>query len=156
MSLYIDSNSSSATSWLRDVGEAPHLPSLSLPMCKMRVIAVPASWGCCELENCPARYVLRESWSQQLVRKLKLYKHQALQTLGFPHSSVSKESACSAGDPGSIPGLGRSPREGNGNPLQYSCLENSMDRGAWWATAHGVTKSRTQLSNQIIIIIYKL
>ena len=143
MSLYIDSNSSSATSWLRDMGEAPYLPSLSLPMCKMRVIAVPASWGCCELENCPARYMLRESWSQQSVRKLKLYKHRALQTLGFPHSSVSKESACSAGDPGSIPGLGRSPREGNGNPLQYSCLENSMDRGAWWATAHGVAKSRT-------------
>jgi len=54
--------------------------------------------------------------------------------------------------------LGRSPREGNGNPLQYSCLENSMDRGAWWAIVHGVTKSRTQLSNYIIIIIiiYKL
>ena len=51
--------------------------------------------------------------------------------LGFPHSSVGKESACSAGDPGSIPGLGRSPGEGNGNPLQYSCLENPMDRGAW-------------------------
>ena len=50
---------------------------------------------------------------------------------GFPCSSVSKESACSAGDPGSIPGLGRSPGEGNGNPLQYPCLENLMDRGAW-------------------------
>ena len=50
------------------------------------------------------------------------------------HSLVSKESACNAGDPGSIPGSGRSPGEGNGNPLQYSCLENPMDRGAWWAT----------------------
>ena len=49
---------------------------------------------------------------------------------GFPHFSVSKESACSAGDPGSILGLGRSPGEGNGNPFQYSCLENPMDRGA--------------------------
>ena len=49
-------------------------------------------------------------------------------------------------DVGSIPGLGRSPKEGNGNPLQYSCLENSMDRGAWWATAHGVTKSQARLS----------
>ena len=49
-------------------------------------------------------------------------------------------------DMGLIPGLGRSPGVGNGNPLQYSCLENSMDRGAWWATVHGVTKSRTQLS----------
>ena len=60
--------------------------------------------------------------------------------LGFPHSSVGKESACSAGDPGSIPGLGRFPGEGNGNPLQYSCLGNLMDRGAWWATVPRVAK----------------
>ena len=53
---------------------------------------------------------------------------------------MGKESACSAGDPGSIPGLGRSSGEGNGYPLQYSCLENSMDRGSWRATVHGVTK----------------
>ena len=51
--------------------------------------------------------------------------------------SVSKESACSAGDPGLIPGLGRSPGEGNGDPLQYPCLENLMDRGAWWAAVLG-------------------
>ena len=57
--------------------------------------------------------------------------------------SFVKESACNAGDPGLIPGLGRSPGEGNGNPLQYSCLENSMDGGAWWATVHGVSKSQT-------------
>ena len=62
-----------------------------------------------------------------------------MSTIGFPHSSVIKESACNAGDPGSIPGSGRSPGEGNGNPLQYSCLENPMDRGAWQATVHGVT-----------------
>ena len=61
----------------------------------------------------------------------------------FPGGSDGKESACHAGDPGSIPGLGRSPGEGNGNPLQYSCLENSTDRGAWQATVHGVVKSRT-------------
>ena len=57
-----------------------------------------------------------------------------------------KESACNAGDPGSIPGLGRSP-EGNGNPLQYSCLENPVDGGAYQATVHGVAKSQTRLSN---------
>ena len=56
-------------------------------------------------------------------------------------------SASNAGDPGSIPGSGRSPGEGNGNPLQYSCLENPLDRGAWQATVHGVAKSRTRLSN---------
>ena len=58
-----------------------------------------------------------------------------------------KASACNAGDLGSIPGSGRSPGEGNGNPLQYSCLENPMDRGAWWAIVHGVAKSRTRLSD---------
>ena len=52
--------------------------------------------------------------------------------LGFPGGSDNKGSSCNTGDPGRIPGLGRSPEEGNGNPLQYSCLENSMDRGAWW------------------------
>ena len=57
------------------------------------------------------------------------------------------ESACSAGDPGLIPGSGRSSGEGNGNPLQYSCLENPMDGGAWEATVHGVTKNQTELSN---------
>ena len=56
-------------------------------------------------------------------------------------ASVGKESACNAGDPGLIPGLGRSPGEGNGNPFQYSCLGNPIDRGAWRATVHGVTKS---------------
>ena len=61
----------------------------------------------------------------------------------FPCGSVSKESAYNAGDPASIPGLGRSAGEGNGNPLQYLCLENLMDRGTWWATAHGLTKSWT-------------
>ena len=61
---------------------------------------------------------------------------------GFPGGSDGKDSACNAGDPGSIPGLGRSPGEGNGNPLQYSC----MDRGAWRATVHKVTKNQTQLS----------
>ena len=63
----------------------------------------------------------------------------------FPGGSEDKASACNAGDPGSIPGLGRSPGEGNGNPLQCSCLENTGDRGAWWASVYGVAQSRTQL-----------
>ena len=68
-------------------------------------------------------------------------------TMGFPDGSDSEEPAFNAGDRGSIPGLDGSPGEGNGYSLQYSCLENSMDRGAWWATVHGVTKSQTGLSN---------
>ena len=68
-------------------------------------------------------------------------------SLDFPGGSDGKAFAYNAGDPGSIPGSRRSPGEGNGNPLQYSCLENPMDRGAWWATVQGVTKSRTWLSD---------
>ena len=63
--------------------------------------------------------------------------------MGFPGASDGKESACNAEDPGSILELGRSAGEGNGSPLQCSCLENDMDRGAWWATVHGVAKSWT-------------
>ena len=65
----------------------------------------------------------------------------------FPGGSDGKVSVYNAGDPGSVPGLGRSPGEGNGNPLQDYCLENPMDRGAWSATAHGVAKSWTRLSD---------
>ena len=67
--------------------------------------------------------------------------------MDFPGGSDGKESACNAGDPSWIPGSGRSPGEGNGNPLYYSCLENSMDRGTWWTTVHGVPKSWTWLSD---------
>ena len=66
---------------------------------------------------------------------------------GFPGGSEVKASACNEGDLGSIPGSGRSPGEGNGNPIQYSWLANPMDGGAWWATVHGVAKSRTRLSD---------
>ena len=65
----------------------------------------------------------------------------------YSGGSEVKESSCNVGDLGSIPGSGRSPGEGNGHPLQYSCLENPMDGGAWWATVHGVAKSRTRLSD---------
>ena len=68
--------------------------------------------------------------------------------MGFPHSSVGKESACNAGDLGSIPGSGRSPGEGTGNPPQYSCLENPMDRGAWQAIVHGFTRVRHDLATK--------
>ena len=69
------------------------------------------------------------------------------QALGFPGGSAGKESACNAGDLSSIPGLGRPPGEGNGNPLQHSCLKKSMGERAWRATVHGVAKSRTRLSD---------
>ena len=67
--------------------------------------------------------------------------------MGFPGGSDHKESACNVGDPGSIPGSGRCPGEGHSKPLQYSCLENSMDRETWWATVHGAPKSWTHLKD---------
>ena len=76
--------------------------------------------------------------------------------IGFPRGSAGKNSTCNAaatGDVGSIPGLGRSPGGRNGNPLQYSCLENPMDRGAWRATVHVVTESQTQLTEHTQYII---
>ena len=78
------------------------------------------------------------------------------QFLGFLGSSNGRESAYSAGDSGSIPGSGRSPEEGNGYPLQYSCLENSMDRGAWWATVHAVAKSWTWMSDFHSLSLYDI
>ena len=73
---------------------------------------------------------------------------------GFPGGSDSKECTCDVGDLGSIPGSRRSPGEGNGNPLQYSCLENPMGRGAWWATVHGLVKSQTGLSDFLFFFFF--
>ena len=70
-----------------------------------------------------------------------------LSVTGFPGDSVVKNLPANAGDEGSFPGSGRSPGVGNGNPFQYSCLENPMDRGVWWVTVHDIAKSWTQLSN---------
>ena len=75
--------------------------------------------------------------------------------LKSPGCSEVKASAWNAGDLGSIPALGRSPGEGNGNPLQYSCLENPMEGGAWWATVHQVAKSQTQLSDFTFTFTFK-
>ena len=72
---------------------------------------------------------------------------QHAEMIGFPGGSDGKESARKAGDLGSIPGSGRFPGERNGNLLQYSCLENSMDRGGWWATVHGIAESDTTVTN---------
>ena len=77
-----------------------------------------------------------------------------MRAFGFPSGSDGKASVCNAGDPGSIPRLGRSPGEGNGSPLQHSCLENPMGRGAWQATVHGVAKSQTRLSDFTFIFVY--
>ena len=74
----------------------------------------------------------------------------------FPGGSEGKESACNAKDLGSIPGSGRSPGEGNGNQLQYSCLENPMDREVWQTTVHGIAKSRTRLSNFTSVRVHLL
>ena len=77
--------------------------------------------------------------------------------MGFPGGSEVKASACNEGDLGSITGSGRCPGEGNGNPLQYACLGNPMDGGAWWATVHGVAKSWRRLSERLhSVLIHRL
>ena len=96
----------------------------------------------------PLSLILMQEKAKSLYKDLKHGKESEGSSfnashLVFPGGSDGKESACNAGDLGSIPGLGRSPGEGIGYPLQYSGLENFMDRGAWWATVHGVAKSQT-------------
>ena len=92
------------------------------------------------MQETPVRFQVRED-------PLERDKLPTQVSLGFRYGSAGKESTCNVGDLASVPGLGRSPGVGNGNPLQYACLENSVDRGAWRATVLGVAKSRTQLSN---------
>ena len=97
----------------------------------------------------PQEEILRLRWRHQWFDALTLSRGKS--GIGLPRWLSGKESACQAGDTGSVPALGRSPGEENDNPLQYSCLENSTDRGAWWATGHGVTKSQTRLRDQHLI-----
>ena len=96
------------------------------------------------VKNVPA---MRETWIQSLGQDIPWRRAwQPIPVfLDFPGGSDSKESACNVRDRGSIPGLGRSPGEGNGNSLQYSCLENPMHREAWWAAVYGVAQSWTRL-----------
>ena len=107
----------------------------------------------------PLRKLWYLDWYKHLVAKNKILFYNTLiymseyklnfidQCMGLPYSSDGKESACNAEDLGSVPGSGRSSAERNGNPLQYSCLEKPMDRGAWWATVQSIAKSWTQLSD---------
>ena len=90
-----------------------------------------------------ALFTIANTWKQP---KYPSIDERIKKMWGFPHGSHGRESAWSAGDSVSISGSGRSPGEGNGNPLQHSCLENPMDRGAWQATVLGVAKRWTQLS----------
>ena len=99
------------------------------------------------VKNLPA---MQETWVPSLGWEDPLEKGRATHSTisrGFPGGSNDKESGSNAGDLGSIPGLGRPPGGGHGNPLQYSCLDNSMDREAWRAIVHSVTKGWTQLRN---------
>ena len=96
--------------------------------------------------------ILMLSLTPDILRKSRIFcliTLRQLTVVGFPGSLDGKASAYNAGDLGSIPGSGRSPGDGSGNPLQYLCLENPMDQGAWWATVHGVAKSQTRLSDFI-------
>ena len=96
--------------------------------------------GCCKGEVNLGHYPWAYSWLGRQRSSLQI--SLPVKLMVFPSGSEAKESTCNARDPDSIPESGRSSGEGTGNPLQYSCLENPMDRGGWWATGHGVTKGR--------------
>ena len=106
---------------------------------EMTGMPLPASWGC------HGDRVKLESIRKVSVSQTSYHSHGCYYSCSFPRSSVGKDSACNAGDPGLIPGSGRSSGEGNDNPLQYSRLENPMDRGVWQATVHGVARVRHDL-----------
>ena len=93
----------------------------------------------------PCFFLRQKKKSSSSVERSLLLSTSSQYVWGFPGGSDTKASACNAGDPDSIPRSGRSSGEGNANPLQYSCLENTMDGGAWEATVHGVAMSQTQL-----------
>ena len=92
------------------------------------------------------QYDLKDIY-QNINKEIKLSGRASLVAQLVKTPPAMQEFTCNAEDPGSIPGSGRYPGKGNGNPLQYSCLKNFMDRGFWWATIHGVTKSWPQLSD---------
>ena len=127
--------------------------SICLPMQEMQVRSLgqenpleeEISWYYCRKNPRTEEPGGLQSMGLQRVRH-KSTKMSIGNSRGFPGDSDGKEPACNAGDPGLIPGLGRSPGEGNGYPLQDSCLKNSMDRGAWWAIVRGVAEPWTQLS----------
>ena len=112
-------------------------PCIQECRCSIPIYAAIFIWPpLCETQI-PFSFLLRGGWL--------LDSGPTLNQGGFPSSSDGKESACNAEDLGSVPGSGRSPEEGHGNPFHYSCQENPADSGAWQATAYGISKSRTQL-----------
>ena len=111
----------------------------------------PVTHTCQAPSTFPLSFLTGSPPSLVLMAHSPVFKQWLLNQQGFPASSDCYESACNAGDPGSVLEVGRSPGEGNSNPLQYSCLENPKDRGAWQATVHGVTESDT--TEQVTLLL---
>ena len=125
----------------------------------MRLTAMLLRWkvGCKIItsEMCCYYFILVPCGWNQLIKEEDFPGCSVFKTPPFTTGgSAVKESTCIAGHLGSIPGSGRSPGEGNGNPLHYSYLENPIDRGAWWATVHGIAKNQTRLSMHVCYIIF--
>ena len=115
-------------------GERNQTPGPGL-VSKISNMMGPQAWSCRRWTS-----GLLQGSADFLLLKTRVSDAHTKENLGFPFGSDGKESARNAGDPGSISGLGRSPGEGNGNPFQYYCLGNPMDRGTWKATVHGIAK----------------
>ena len=115
-------------------------PWMWFPLLSFSSLPLLSSWNTCT-------YSLKHTSRQLFIILSQNFALLSMYKLDFPGGSEVKASACNTGDLGSIPGSGRPPGEGNGNPLHYYCLENPMDGGAWWATVYGVAKSWTRLSD---------
>ena len=115
----------------------------------VQLFATPGTTAC---QACLSFTISRNLLKLMSIESVIPSNHLIFCHLLLPGGSYGKVSACNVRDPGSIPRSGRSSGEGNGNPLQYSCLENSMDGEAWWSTVHGVTKSWTRLSDFTLFI----
>ena len=126
--------------FLESISGLPTCPLLYIPMVHHHISSHTISLTCRRYHSAH-KYIIVFIFSSISNSLIQINKHTYIQ--GFPGSSDGKESVCNAGDLGSIPGLGRSPGEGHGNPFQYPCLENPMDRGAWQAIVHGVAESDT-------------
>ena len=137
--------------WVRSLGREDPLEKEMATHSSTNAWKIPWTEEACRLQSTGSQRVWHD-WATSL-HFISLHQDKKIQITkimkerSFPGGSVGRESTCNAGDPSSTPGWGRSPGEGNGNPLQYSCLKNPKDRGAWWAMVHRVAKSQTQLSN---------
>ena len=160
---WVDQGCTTITSPYKTLSSAKRMPDRDWPVPRHLPLPFPlgnnmaarsACWSRCSGLELVSKAQRPEIFSRADIRWLTEGRLVSLPSQGFPGGSDSKEAACNAGDLNLIPGWERSPGEGNGYPVQYSYLENSMDKAAWWATVCGVSKSWTQLKRLTLSLVF--